>query len=179
LLNQAALKLERGKAQEASEILDRFLASSPANPRSALILRAEAAIALGQLDRAAQDLATVREAAPADAEVLNNLCWTAATAGVLLDQALRDCDAALAIAPDSPAILDSRGRLLLQRGDLAGALAAYEAALAIAPELPASLYGRGVARIASGQVEEGERDKAAAIALDPDTPTDFESYPPR
>lgn len=179
LLNQAALKLERGKAQEASDILDRFLASSPANPRSALILRAEAAIALGQLDRAAQDLATVREAAPADAEVLNNLCWTAATAGVLLDQALRDCDAALAIAPDSPAILDSRGRLLLQRGDLAGALAAYEAALAIAPELPASLYGRGVARIASGQVEEGERDKAAAIALDPDTPTDFESYPPR
>jgi tetratricopeptide (TPR) repeat protein/transglutaminase-like putative cysteine protease len=179
LLNQAALRLERGKAQEASDILDRFLASSPANPQSALILRGEAAIALGQLDRAAQDFATVREAAPADAEVLNNLCWTAATAGVLLDQALRDCDAALAIAPDSPAILDSRGRLLLQRGDLTGALAAYEAALAIAPELPASLYGRGVARIASGQVEEGERDKAAAIALDPDTPTDFESYPPR
>lgn len=179
LLNQAALKLERGKAQEASDILDRLLASSPGNPRSALILRAEAAIALGQLDRAAQDFATVREADPADAEVLNNLCWTAATAGVLLDQALADCDAALAIAPNSPAILDSRGRVLLQRGDLAGALAAYEAALAIAPELPASLYGRGVARIASGQVEEGERDKAAAIALDPDTPTDFESYPPR
>ncbi|MBP8063168.1 MAG: DUF3857 domain-containing protein, partial [Brevundimonas sp.] len=179
LLNQAALKLERGKAQEASDILDRLLASSPENPRSALILRAEASIALGQLDRAAHDLATVREAAPADAEVLNNLCWTAATAGVLLDQALRDCDAALAIAPDSPAILDSRGRVLLQQGDLAGALVAYEAALAIAPELPASLYGRGVVRIALGQAEEGERDKAAAIEIDPGTPTDFESYPPR
>ena len=179
LLNQAALKLERGDAQSASDILDRLLASAPENPESALLLRAEASITLGRLDVAARDFATVREAHPADAEMLNGLCWTAATAGALLDQALLDCDAALAIAPDNAAILDSRGRVLLQQGDPAGALVAYDAALAIAPELPASLYGRGLARIALGRVEEGEADKAAAIAIYPHAHTDFESYPPR
>lgn len=178
-LNRAALKLAHNDPQAASDILDRLLATDPENPESALLLRAEASIALGRLDIAERDFAAVREAHPADPDMLNNLCWTAATGGALLDQALRDCDAALAISPDDAAILDSRGRVLLQRGDPAGALVAYDAALAIEPELPASLYGRGLARIALGRVEEGEADKAAAIALEPQTPTDFESYPPR
>lgn len=179
LLNQAALKLQRGNAQAASDILDRLLATAPESNPSALVLRGEASIELGRLDLAERDFATVREAHPADANILNNLCWTAATAGVLLDQALRDCEAALAVAPDNPGILDSRGRVLLQQGDPEGAIVAYEAALAIAPELPASLYGRGLARIALGRVEEGEADKAAAIAIEPLTAEDFESYPPR
>ncbi len=179
LLNQAALKLERGDPQAASDILDRLIASAPENPQSALLLRADASIALGRIDLAERDFATVREANPADPGTLNNLCWIAATAGVLLDQALIDCDAALSITPNAPAILDSRGRVLLQQGDLAGALTVYDAALAIAPELSASLYGRGLARIALGRVEEGEADKAAAIAINPEAATDFESFPPR
>lgn len=179
LLNQAALKLERGDARAASDILDRLLASSSEPPETALILRADASIALGRPDLAARDFTTVREANPADPDTLNSLCWTAARSGVLLDQALADCDAALAIAPGSAPILDSRGRALLQQGDPAGALTAYEAALAISPELPASLYGRGLALIALGRSDEGEAAKAAAIALAPETPEDFESYAPR
>lgn len=179
LLNQAALKVERGDFQSASDILDRVLAFAPSNPESALLLRAEASIGLGRLDDAARDFARVRDAHPDDAQRLNSLCWTAARAGVLLDQARRDCDAALAIWPGRPAILDSRGRVLLQQGDLAGALAAYESALALEPQQSASLYGRGLTRIALGDIEAGEADKAAAIAIDPEAATDFESYPPR
>ena len=178
LLNQAALKLERGKAQDASDILDRALPLMSANSQSVLMLRAKASLALNRIDQAAADFATIR-ADGAAAEELNNLCWTAATAGVLLDQALKDCDAALALKPDTPSLLDSRGRVLLQRGELDAALAAYDEALSKAPELPASLYGRGLVRIAKGQVEEGEADKAAATALAPNVAESFTNYRPK
>lgn len=176
LLNQAALKLERGNAQLASEILDRVLATEPDNPTSALTLRAEAALALGRLDIAERDFNAIRAAKPDDATALNNLCWIAAEAGVMLDQALKDCDAALVLQPDAAHIIDSRARVLLQSGDLAGALVAYDAALSKAPNLAASLYGRGLTRIALGQTLEGEADKSAAIEIAPTVPDSFKSY---
>ncbi len=49
---------------------------------------------------------------------LNSLCWTKATWGVVLESALADCDAALAIEPRDAATLDSRGLVLLRLGRL-------------------------------------------------------------
>lgn len=178
LLNQAALKLQRGEAQVASDILDRVITDDVAASQSALILRGEASILLDRLDLAARDFETVRAARGDNATALNNLCWAAATRGVLLDQALKDCDAALAISPDAASFLDSRGRVLLQQGKPQDALASYERALEKIPNQAASLYGRGLARIALGQTTEGEADKAAALALAPDIGVDFESYRP-
>ncbi|WP_054111558.1 DUF3857 domain-containing protein [Brevundimonas sp. AAP58] len=175
-LNFAALKVERAEYSLAVELLNALLDPFPPNPEAALMLRAESLIGLGDLEGAARDMAILRERHPSDPGTLNNLCWTAATAGVMLDQALRDCDAALAAAPEEPGILDSRGRVLLQLGRSEDALAAYEAALAIEPELPASLYGRGLARIALGDVAAGEADQAAARTRDPDVVESFESY---
>lgn len=174
---QADLKLKRGKAQEASDILDRLIPLLPPPAVSALMLRASASAALGRLDRAAEDLATARSRATS-ATALNNLCWTAGTAGILLDQALKDCDAALALSPGAAHILDSRGRVLLQQGEIDAALQAYETALADAPTQAASLYGRGLARIAKGEVETGEADKAAALAIDPTVAESFTQYHP-
>lgn len=178
LLNQAALRLERGQAQAASDILDGVVTDHPEEAAPALRLRAKASIALGRLDLAQRDFDSLRAIKPDDASVLNSLCWIAAEAGVMLDQALKDCDAALAISPDVANYLGSRARVLLQRGDMAGALVAYEAALAVEPVLPTSLYGRGLARIALGQIAEGEADKAAAIELAPDAPDSFTAYRP-
>ena len=178
LLNQAALKMERGDAQAAIDILDRALPLYPDRPEAVLISRAGAAIALGRVDLAERDFATIRDASATDPGMLNNMCWTAAKAGVLLDQALRDCDAALALAPNVAGFLDSRGRVLLQRGDLAGAVAAYDMALERSPTQSPSLYGRGLARIALGQVAEGEADKAAALAIDPDATDAFKNWTP-
>jgi tetratricopeptide (TPR) repeat protein len=175
-INLAAMKVMRGDHAGAIELIDELLNPLPANPEQLLMLRAESRIALGDLDGAAVDLATIRERHPTDPEYLNNLCWTAAIAGALLEQALRDCDAALSIAPDNPGVLDSRGRALLQLGRTEDALAAYEAALAIEPDLSHSLYGRGLARIALGAVAEGEADKAAALAINPQVGDAFESY---
>ncbi|MNR42827.1 hypothetical protein D3C85_1613880 [compost metagenome] len=121
-MNQAVLKLDRGKAQIAIDMLDKVLPLYADKPQNVLTYRAAAAIDLGQLDLAERDFATVRAHAASDAEVLNGLCWTAALKGVLLDQALKDCDAALAVSPNTPHILDSRARVLLQMGDATAAL---------------------------------------------------------
>ena len=185
-LTQADMRMKRGDAQGAVDILTLVLDTPQVTEdeeiegpdSSALIMRAEAYIALRRLDDAARDFATVRDAYSDEAPTLNNLCWSAAKAGALLDQALRDCDAALALSPGSASFMDSRGRVLLQLGDPAAALASYDAALAKAPDLAASLYGRGLARIALGRVEEGEADKAAAIARLPSVIDSFAAYPP-
>lgn len=179
-LNQATILLERGQAQATIDTLnaidagtaDEYIASAQ------LLLRGRASIALGLLEDAQRDFDAVRAAEPGNASTLNGLCWTAAVAGVMLEQALRDCDAALALAPNSAPILDSRARVLLQQGDIAGALAGYEAALAINPSLAASLYGRGLARIALGQVTEGEADKTAALEISPAVVESFETFRP-
>lgn len=178
LLNQAALKLERGQAEAASDILDVVVADHPEERAAALRLRAKASIALDRLDLAARDFDAWRAINPADSNVLNSLCWIAAEAGVMLDQALRDCDAALAIIPDRANYLGSRARVLLQRGEMNEALAAYEAALAVEPVLATSLYGRGLVRIALGQVAEGEADQAAAIGMSAEAPDSFKAYRP-
>lgn len=177
LLGQASLKLELGRAQEASDILDRIIAASPDDILSPQLLRVRALLDLDQLDAAAGDMAILRQAHARTAAVLNNLCWAAAIRGVLLEQALKDCDAAIALAPGTPSLMDSRGRVLLQMGDHAGALAAYDTALTTAPDLAPSLYGRGLARIALGSVAEGEADKAAAVGIDADVVKSFTAYP--
>lgn len=178
LLNQAALKLERGRSQVAMDLLDKLLPLDEERSQGILIYRAKAAIQLGRLDLAAQDFATARAKAVDDAEVLNNLCWAAATTGVLLDQAIKDCDAALAISPEAPHIQDSRARVLLQMGDAAGALTAYDAVLAASSEYVGARYGRGLALEALGQTEEGRAEKAAAIAKFSHVVDDFAAYSP-
>ena len=178
LLMAAEWQLAYGRAEDAFNLADRLISATPDAKPDLFLTRGEAAIRLGRLDVAADDFRRVRESLRDDAWALNNLCWRAAVAGVMLEQALHDCDAALALEPDSPSILDSKGRVLLQMGDAAGALELYEAALARAPALPASLYGRGLARLAVGDTEAGEADKAAALELFANAAEDFENYSP-
>lgn len=178
LLNQAVLKLDRGKAQIAIDMLDKVLPLYADKPQNVLTYRAAAAIDLGQLDLAERDFATVRAHAASDAEVLNGLCWTAALKGVLLDQALKDCDAALAVSPNTPHILDSRARVLLQMGDATAALTVYDAVLVASPDLVGAQYGRGLALEALGRIEEGRSEQAAAIARSPSVVDNFKAYSP-
>lgn len=175
LLNHAALRLARGDAQEALVAVDTLLANWPADA-SGLALKADALVELGHLDQIESEFARQRQDGADDAAVLNRLCWIAATEGILLDQALKDCDAALALEPQAANIIDSRGRVLLQLGDATRALAAYDAALAINPRLAPSLYGRGLARAALGEDAEGEADKATALLIDPGVARSFTNY---
>ncbi|MBL0968162.1 MAG: DUF3857 domain-containing protein [Brevundimonas sp.] len=177
VLGVAAHRMNSGRNQDAYQMVDHLISVTEEPDAQVLILRGELAIALGHLEITEQDFAQARLES-GNADVLNNLCWAAARGGVFLDQALRDCDAALALAPASVHIQDSKGRVLLQRGDYAAARDVYDAVLAEEPELVSSLYGRGLAKIALGDAEAGEADKAAAVALYEDAAEDFENFRP-
>lgn len=170
------VEIETGRGAPAAALpaLDAAVASAP-DDVSLRVLRAEQRAATGDLDGASADLAHIRDRHADDPEVLNNLCWTQATAGFAIEQALADCDAAIALLPDQAALIDSRALVLLLLGRLDEARAAYDEALRLAPTQTASLYGRGLVRQALGDAG-GEADLAAALAQDPEAAEDFAPY---
>jgi tetratricopeptide (TPR) repeat protein len=98
---------------------------------------------------------------------LNSRCWSLAETNQNLDQALKDCNAALRLQPNTAAFLDSRGLVHLRRGELDRAIKDYDAALALQPKSAGSLYGRGLAELRKGLQEQGRADLSAASALQP------------
>lgn len=112
----------------------------------------------------------------AGAEALNNICWAKATAGVALESALGDCNAALAKTPDVPAYLDSRGLVLLRLGRLDDAIADYDRALAASPAMASSQYGRAVAWARKGDRARSDADAAAAVKADTNVEANYVSY---
>jgi tetratricopeptide (TPR) repeat protein len=125
--------------------------------------------------RADKDFAAVRAKA-AQPGVLNNLCWAKATAGVALDSALDDCNAALAKAPDNPSFLDSRGLVFLRLGRFDDAIADYDRALKTRPTQPTSLFGRAVAWARKGDTAKSDADVVAAQKADSAVRATFERY---
>ena len=113
---------------------------------------------------------------------LNSRCWLRATANRDLQAALDDCNHALTLrphaeaktgtligedlAPEDPAVLDSRGLVYLRLGNLKDAVRDYDSALRVSPNMPAALYGRGLAELRQGQKTQGQADLAAAAKLD-------------
>lgn len=129
----------------------------------------------GDLQAANRDFDLARSRAK-EAGELNTLCWEKATAGVALDSALQDCDAALAKEPGNAAILDSRAFVLLRLGRNDDAISAYNAALAKSPRLSSSLFGRGLAFAYKGDKAKAAADFAEAANVDVDTKSRFEGY---
>ncbi len=99
----------------------------------------------------------------------NGLCWAWAAENRHLHRALRDCDRALARAPGTTAVLDSRALVDLRLGRLRRALRDYDAALAAHPHRPLPLYGRGLAELRLGKSAAANADFAAAQRIAPDT----------
>jgi tetratricopeptide (TPR) repeat protein/transglutaminase-like putative cysteine protease len=140
-----------------------------------LIERGIAFAKKGDLQAANKDFDLARSKA-GGADEFNNMCWEKATAGVALESALRDCDAALAKEPGNAAIMDSRGFVLLRLGRYDEAITAYDAALAKSPRLSPSLFGRGVAFAHKGDKTKAAADFAEAAKVDADAKSRFEGY---
>ncbi|HEX5458450.1 MAG TPA: tetratricopeptide repeat protein [Steroidobacteraceae bacterium] len=112
---------------------------------------------------------------------LNERCWQRAVANRDLHDALQDCNRALAlrpraeastgslirrdVAPQNPAILDTRGLVYVRLGNFNDAIRDYDSALSINSNMPTSLYGRGLAELRLGDKERGQADIAAAEKL--------------
>jgi tetratricopeptide (TPR) repeat protein len=142
---------------------------------NALTLRAEALGRTGHYTDGLKDEDAGVAAHPESAQALNGRCWYRATHGHELDLALKDCEAAVRLAPGSAAILDSRGMVELRLGRYAASIADYDAALKTSPTLAASLYGRGLARLRSGD-KSGADDLAAAKKASSEVETEFAGF---
>lgn len=131
--------------------------------------RADSYRQLGDFARAAAESREAARLAPEDPDILNGLCWHLALAGEEYERARQACDAGLAIRPDDPDILDSRGFLSLKQERFREAWADFNAAAQRGEgnENHASfLFGRGIAALRLGRTGEGQADLARAAALD-------------
>ena len=175
LASRAEVYLFKGDEARARRDFDAALARAPAD-RGIQQRRAAAYDRTGRYEAAAGYYAELIARYPGDQNLLNARCWTVGKWGHALDSGLANCDAALKLAPDDPAILDSRGLILLQMGRFDDSIAAYDAALRQRPDTPASLYGRGMARLRRGLAADGGADLASAKALDPKIGAEFTAF---
>ncbi|HEY7005708.1 MAG TPA: DUF3857 domain-containing protein [Sphingomicrobium sp.] len=169
---KARLLTKNGDKTGALALLDR-MKPSPLNPgyelqRAILLYKA------GRTDDAHKIFDTVRASSKSAME-LNNLCWAKATADVLLQSALEDCEASLKLNPDSGPSEDSLGMVLLKLGKLDEALHAYDAAIAKKTGA-ASLMGRAFVYLRKGDKAHAEADAAEARKMAPDIDETFASY---
>jgi len=174
LTAKAMLEVENGNFTGAIDIYSASLRDAP-DDLDTLVNRGIAYVRSGDLVRAEKDFAQAR-AKGSKAVDFNNICWAKATAGVALESALSDCNAALAKEPDFPGFLDSRGLVLLRLGRLDDAIADYDRALAKAPRMPSSLFGRAIAQARKGNKAKSDVDYATALRVDPDVEAEFKGY---
>ncbi len=171
---KATLRADSGDLPGAISTYSSALAKAPDNP-ALLMGRGIAYARSGDMAHGEADFQRAR-GKTSEPLIFNNMCWAKATAGVALESALTDCNAALAKAPDVPGYLDSRGLVLLRLGRLDDAIADYDKALAKSPNLPSSLFGRAIAWARKGDRAKYDHDAAAATKIDPEVKADFERY---
>ncbi|WP_179504487.1 MULTISPECIES: tetratricopeptide repeat protein [unclassified Sphingomonas] len=173
IAEKAKLLADGGDVSGGIATLSKALVAAPDN---AVLLVGRGLIYLqaGDAARADADFRQARGSAKT-AQDLNAMCWKKAIAGLALESALADCDAALAKVPGSPAFLDSRGLVLLRLGRLDDAIADYDQVLA-KHAIPTSRFGRAVAWARKGDHAKAISDAALAEKLDPGVRADFISY---
>ena len=174
---ETLVRLDRlvGAPGDSLPALDRALEAAP-GAANLLSLRGQVRVAVGDTEGGRADFAALRAEDPNDPNLLNNVCWAQALAGFDLDQALADCDGAMAAG--EAAYIDSRAMVLLQMGRYAEARSEYERALVGDPRQAASIYGLGMARLALGD-EGGREDLARGRARDVDVAEDFAVFEAR
>lgn len=174
IVGKGRLLADKGDLPGAIALYSKALTEKPTDP-SFLLSRGIAYARSGDKVKADKDFTAARDKAQGSGP-LNNLCWSKAIAGVALETALTECDAALAKQPDASAIIDSKAFVLLRLGRFDEAIAAYDAALVKRPRQSSSLFGRAVAWARKGDKAKADADLAAALAVDPEVQTTFADY---
>ena len=129
---------------------------------------------LGRTDDERKLLEQLRASAKSDIE-LNNICWAKATADIMLESALEDCQSALKLNPNNAAAYDSLGMVLLKLGRLPEALNAYNTAIGKGVGAD-SLMGRAFVYLKQGDRVHADADAAEARKASPTIDTVFAAY---
>jgi len=174
LLGLAEVQSDTGQYREAQQNLAQVIAAVGETP-DLLITRGILYARTSQRERAEKDFALARSKA-GDADALNEMCWSLATAGVALDTALSACESAVAQNPRQWHYQDSRGFVLMRLGRYDAAIASYDAAVELSADSSISLYGRGLAKRLKGDVAGADADMEVAQRLDAHVATIYADF---
>lgn len=122
-----------GKDKLADARLAQWQKDNPADVQVPMYV-AETSIAKKQYKVAAQQLQAILKETPKNAAALNNLAW--AYQQDKDPRALATAEQAYQLAPDSPAVMDTLGWLLVEQGNSARGLPLLQKAGALAPAAP-------------------------------------------
>ena len=172
LAAKARLLASSGDYKGALDVLDRV--KPDPEDHFASVERAIVMYKAGRVDDASKLLASVR-ADSKTASQLNSLCWSKATADIMLQSAVQDCRDALRLSPGYGAYEDSLGMALLRLGKLDEALDAYDKAIARHTGA-ASLLGRAFVYLRKGDRARAEADAAAARKMSATVDSEFADY---
>lgn len=161
-----------GAPQEALPSLDHALQEVPDDPLL-LTQRGGVRARSGDLEGARADFGRVRELGQGTPWIMSGLCWRQAIVGLDLEQALADCDAAMAGIDNSARIARAFVLLRLDRKD--EALGLWEELAEDRPSRAVIAYGRGLTRLALGDPE-GRADLDQAAKWDPDVGDPFRPF---
>jgi tetratricopeptide (TPR) repeat protein len=101
---------------------------------------------------------------------LANRCNRRALAGLELDAALRDCDAALQINASEEVAHHARGIVEFRQANWQAALTEFNIVLSTHPNTAGSLFMKGVVERRMGNTSAGDEDIAAAATIDSKVP---------
>jgi putative PEP-CTERM system TPR-repeat lipoprotein len=152
MLKLAGVMQQAGKAKEALALVTQYQKQHPQDPASAMFL-AEQQLADKQFKTAIALLEPVVNRAPNNVVALNNLAW--AYQQEKDPRALATAEQALKASNDNPAVMDTLGWMLVEKGDTARALPLLQKAAALVPNAPDIQY-----HLAAGLAKSG--DKAGA-----------------
>lgn len=133
IVAEGALLREANRNEEAYRFLDKSLQGRPNEPEL-LYETALAADRIGKFDVAEQLWQKLIKVKPDHAHAYNALGYSLTERGVRLEEAQQLIDKALALLPDDPFILDSKGWVQFRLGDKQAALATLQKAFSKRPD---------------------------------------------
>ncbi|NVE93790.1 DUF3857 domain-containing protein [Altererythrobacter lutimaris] len=128
------------------------------------------AIALGWAGDAKSGLELLeaqREIRPGDGNLLNNICWHAATNDIVTDELLATCTEAVEKGNYAANVLDSRAFAHYRMGNLEAAKADLDSALLLKPDLAGSRLLRGIVMQELGDKKEGKDEVKLGLKKNP------------
>jgi putative PEP-CTERM system TPR-repeat lipoprotein len=148
-LHSALVRSDR--RPDADKVASDWMAAHPDDLTMKAYL-AEYALANKQYDKAYQLYVDIDAQAPDRPSVLNNLAWVASQRND--PKAIEFARRALALAPESPAILDTAGMIEVAQGDVEAGVRKVEKAVQLSPKTPAIRLNLARAYIKAGRKDD-------------------------
>lgn len=157
---------------EADKVFAEWLRDNPKDTGVRTYM-AESSLAAKQLDQAFRQYKEILVLQPKNPLILNNLAWIA---GQLKDaKAVEYAEQANSVSPNTPAILDTLGMLLVEKGDDKRGLPLVQQALALAPDAAPIRLNLAKAYAKAGQKDAAKKEIEVLMKLDEKHPVRLEA----